>query len=157
MNCFSGTHAADEMRVLTGDAREKISAAVQRVDAIQISPGMARLLVHWLGQLAKAQQRTNGCASGELVAAQNALAEACFAAGHCAQRESERAAATEILISEHEPYISTAEAAAALGKTANGVLWLFNHGHLSGRKVGRQVMVTASSVEDYKQRKARSA
>jgi Helix-turn-helix domain len=143
---------------MTGDAREKISAAVQRVDAIQISPDLARLLVHWLGQLAKVKERTNGCASGELVAAQNALAEACFAAGYWRESESERAAAAEILISGHEDmHVSTAEAAAALGITANGVRWLCGQGRLSGRKVGRQVMVTASSVEDYKQRKARSA
>jgi Helix-turn-helix domain len=143
---------------LSGEQRSVIAAAVQRVDGVLVSTDLARVLVHWLGQLAKAQQRNNGCASSELVAAQNALAEACFAAGHCAQRESERAAAAEILISGHEDmHVSTAEAAAALGITANGVRWLCGQGRLSGRKVGRQVMVTASSVEDYKQRKARSA
>jgi Helix-turn-helix domain len=137
---------------------ESIRAAVQRVDAIQISPDLARVIVHWLGQLAKVCERQNGCAPGELVAVQKALAEAYAGGGNWRQSESERLAEREFLISGHdETYVGTAEAAAWLGITANGVRWLCGQGHLESKKLGRQVMVTTSSIESYKQRKARIA
>jgi Helix-turn-helix domain len=152
--------ASDEMRVLTGDAREKISAAVQRVDAIQISPDLARVLVHWLGRLAEVLARQNSCAPEALVAVQHALAEA-YAAGSGDSRHASRESigAYDLLALGHD-FVDTEAAADMLGLKADTVRWHCRNGNLESQKFGRHLMIRTSSIDNFKfkyQRIERSA
>jgi hypothetical protein len=92
------------------DFREAISAAVRRVDVVQINPSVARRLVEWLGELAEIRRRTNGCPPIGLVEVQQALAEAVAGGGDSRQREPEGLAAAEILGLNRDTEITTAEA-----------------------------------------------
>lgn len=50
--------------------------------------------------------------------------------------------------------IGTAEAAEQLGIPADAVRWHYRSGNLKGRKIGRQVLITAASIEVLKARRA---
>ena len=144
MNC------SDDLR----DRYPKIFAAVHST-AIPIEADLVRYLVHWLGDYIriKAQPGQSGVPEG-VVAAQLALAEAHATASDCLrQAQSESLIPNDSLNSGYE--LSTAEAAAALGISASGVRYLCANGTLESRKVGRPVMVTASSVENYKAHRAK--
>ena len=134
-----------------GDAREKISAAVQRVDAIQISPDLARVIVHWLGRLSYSLTRENGCAPEALVAVQSALAEAY--AGSCMHEDSV-AAALGAGGWSRETVLDTAAAAELLGIDATAVTFHCRAGRL-GQKVGRDWVIQLGELEAF--RRERSA
>jgi excisionase family DNA binding protein len=145
---------------MSDDLREqypRIFGAV-RANMIQLEPELVRYLVHWLGDYIriKAQPGQSGVPDG-VAAAQLALAEAHASASNSSCRhESVSLMAPESLVSSYEA-IGTAEAAAVLGISADAVRWHCKQGNLEHRRVGRHLMITKSSVENYKHRKARSA
>jgi DNA-binding CsgD family transcriptional regulator len=53
-----------------------------------------------------------------------------------------------------EACIGTAEAAEILGMSADSVRWHCRNGNLDGRRMGRQVVITAESIEALKARRA---
>ena len=139
---MSGRRAADE--------RTRIAASVQRIDSVVISVDAARLVVHWLGQLAEITRQRNGCPPEGLVEFQHAIAEELVADSR--RREQDGLGEPEAVAFEHEQCMGTAEAAAELGVSADTARWHCRKGNLDGRKFGRQLMVTAASVEALKTR-----
>jgi hypothetical protein len=137
----------------SSDLRERISAAVKRVDVIQLDLDVARLVIHWLGKLAEYETQRNGCPPHGLAEVQSALAESC-ASGNARQHEDFTPGDAEILGFNRDMEITAAEAAARLGIRADLVRWHCRQGNLAARKAGRQYMVSVSSVENYKRRKA---
>lgn len=137
------------------DRYRAIFAAV-RADSIAVDPGLVRLLVHWLGDLARLKQSPGqpGVPEG-LVAAQCALAEAVALVGDSRRRESGGVGVGVDISFEHDRSMGTAEAAAELGVSPDTVRWHCRRGSLDGRKVGRQLMVTAASVEALKRSRER--
>lgn len=129
--------------------------AAVRVNTIQLEPDLVRYLVHWLGDLIRIKQQPGqpGVPEG-LVAAQKALAEAHAAVSDSRRQEQNRGVAAEIVALPHDADVGTAEAAAELGISADAVRWHFRKGNLDGRRVGRQLMVSARSIENLKRRKA---
>lgn len=101
----------------TSDLRQRISAAVQRVDAVQISSDVGRLLVHWLGQHAKWATQRYGCAPEGLEDVQYALAEA-VARGS----DSHGASMDATLPVEMSGLVEVKAAAAAIGVKETTVL-----------------------------------
>lgn len=144
--------ASDEMRA----QYPGIFAAV-RLTAIPVERDLVRYLVHWLGDYIRLKQQPGqpGVPEG-VVAAQHALADACIPGHDSRQHESERSAAVEILLSGHDVRVGTAEAAAELGISPDAVRWHCRHGNLDAKRVGRQLMVTTSSILNYKQRRNES-
>lgn len=142
--------AGDEMR----ERYPAIFAAVQ-AKTISVDLDLVRYIVHWLGDYARLKQQPGqpGVPEG-VVAAQTALAEAHAAVSDSRRDEADRPIAAEILVSGHGPSVGTAEAAAALGISADGIRWHCRNRNLESRKVGRQLMVTTASIENYKRRKA---
>jgi len=143
--------AGDEMRV----QYPGVFAAV-RVNTIQIEPDLVRYIIHWLGDYIELKRQPGQPGVPEfVVAAQTALAEAHGASSDSRQREQDCLDGAEIVISGHEDtYVGTADAAAALECTADNVRQHCRNGNLKSCKVGRQVMVTTASIEDYKRRRA---
>ncbi len=119
-----------------------------RTDSITLTPDVARLLVHWLGDYARLKQQPGqpGVPEG-LAATQCALAEAVARVGDSRRREQDGLGEPEAVAFEHEQCMGTAEAAAELGVSADTVRWHCRKGNLDGKRVGRQLMVTGSSVE----------
>jgi DNA-binding CsgD family transcriptional regulator len=151
--------ASDEMRV----QYPAIAAAIQRVDGLLISTDMARLIMHGLSGYATLAAQRNGCAPDWVAKVQYALAEPLaeslrqrepLTCESSRQREVLSSAEAEILPFGYDE-ITTAEAAATLGISPDAVRWHCRKGNLESRKVGRQLMVTTTSIENYKQRKAR--
>jgi Helix-turn-helix domain len=143
--------------MLSDEMRERypgIVAAVQ-TGLIVVEPALVRCLVHWLGEYTRLKRLPgqSGVPEG-VVAAQAALAEAYAATSASRQREQQDLAAAEIVVSGYDAWVGTAEAAAELGISADGVRWHCRHGNLESRRFGRQWMVTAASIEDFKSRKA---
>ncbi|MEY8015256.1 helix-turn-helix domain-containing protein [Mycobacterium servetii] len=137
----------------TADERTRIAASVQRIDSVALSLDAARLVVHWLGQLAEITRQRNGCPPEGLVEFQHAIAEELVADSR--RREQGGSRPHELVGFEHEQrYMEPAEAATALGVSADTVRWHCRKGNLDGRKFGRQVMVTAASVEALKARRS---
>jgi len=130
------------------DRRAKIGAAVRRVDAIQLSPDVGRLLVHWLGQHAEWATQRYGCAPDGLEAVAYALAEACAADSH-------GASANTILAPVVSELIDTQAAAAVLGVETTTVRWHYKKGNLAGQKVGKTLMITSDSLEQLRARRER--
>jgi len=123
----------------TSDDMMRAKLAVQRVDAVQISPQAARFLVHCLGRLAAVLGQQNGCAPEALVTLQHALAE------------PESPGASDLLPLGYE-LVDTETAANMLGLKADSVRWHRRRGNLESRKVGRQLMITVASIENLKVR-----
>jgi hypothetical protein len=133
------------------DARESIRAAVQRVDSVHITLEAARFIVHCLGRLAEMLARQNGCPPETLVIVQHALAEACAIPSR--QHDLRGSTGLEVVPSGHgQPEVGTDEAAAALRCTSDNVRRHCREGNLASRKVGRQYMITAASLESLKTR-----
>jgi hypothetical protein len=128
--------------------RANISAAVSRVDAIQISPDIARLLVHLLGKLAQYETRRNGCPPDGLEDIQYALAEA-VAGSHGASVE----AIPAHVVSE---LVSVAAAAAALGVEPTTVRYHYAKGNLQGTKVGTALMIDTNSLAEFRANRERN-
>lgn len=135
------------------EVRARMAAAIQRVDVdgILITTDVARLLVRWLGRLTEITRQRNGCPPLGLVELQGALTDECAADSR--RREQDGLGARELVAFDHEQqYVWPPEAAAELGVSADTVRWHFRKGNLDGRKFGRQLMVTAASVEALKTR-----
>ncbi|AAS05079.1 helix-turn-helix domain-containing protein [Mycobacterium avium] len=141
---------SDELR-----QRYKVIFDAVRVSEIEITPDLARCLVHWLGDYIRLKQQPGqpGVPEG-LVAAQTALAEAYAAVTHSPRSERDRPIGAGFVFSAHDAWVGTAEAAEMLGIKAGSVGWLCRESHLEHRKVGRQYMISTASIEDYKRRKA---
>jgi hypothetical protein len=73
------------------------SGAVRRVDVVQISPDLARVIVYGLGKYADLASHRNGCPPDGLAEVQYAMAEAAARSDDSRQREQERLTAAEIL------------------------------------------------------------
>jgi hypothetical protein len=141
--------AAEIPRTTPASARRaNISAAVSRVDVIQISPDVGRLLVHLLGKLAEYETRRNGCPPDGLEDIQYALAEACASDSHGASIEAIPAHVVSDLI-------DTQAAAAVLGVETTTVRWHYKKGNLAGQKVGKTLMITSDSLEQLRARRER--
>jgi hypothetical protein len=142
--------AADDLRA----QYPGIFSAV-RANVIQVEPELVRFIIHWLGDYIRLKQLPGqpGIPEG-VVAAQGALAEAHASASNSRQREQECPTAPVSLVSGYESCVGTAEAAAALGISADTVRWHYRKANLDGRRVGRQLMVTTASIENLKRRKA---
>lgn len=138
----------DEMR----ERYPGIFAAV-RVKTIPIDLDLVRYIVHWLGDYARVKEQPGqpGVPEG-VIPAQRALAEACAAMSDSRQREDPCLDGAGIVISGHEAYVDTAQAAALLGCTADNARDHCRRGNLEHRKIGRQVMITVSSIESLKVR-----
>lgn len=142
--------AGDEMR----ERYPEIFAAV-RAKSISVDLNLVRCIVYWLGDYARLKQQPGQSGTPEgVVAAQAALAEAHAAVSDSRRDEADRAMAAEFVLSGHDTCVGTDEAAAALGISADGVRWHCRKGNLESRKVGRQLMITTASIENYKCRKA---
>jgi hypothetical protein len=129
---------------------ENIAAAVQRAEGILITHDFARVAVHYFGRLAQELARQNGCAPDALVSMQRALAEACTAGGDDSRHASvEPIVAQEILELDHD-FVDTQTAAQMLGIKPDTVRFNYRAGALKGRKVGRQLMIAKSSIENLK-------
>lgn len=128
-----------------------IAAAVRPVGGVLLSADAARLLVHWLGQLAALTQSRNGAAPHGLIAVQHRLAEAAAAAGS-RRREQDGLGVPEVVAFEHERYTTPTDAAAALGISPDTVRWHRRRGNLEGRRVGRSWLISTASVESLKVR-----
>jgi excisionase family DNA binding protein len=128
------------------DSGSAISAAVERVDRIQITTDMGRMLVHWLGNYAELALQRYGCTPQGLIETQHAIAEAVV--GDSRQREAKCAAVHELLSSRHGSDVDTARAAELLGIEADTIRWHIREGNLHAHKVGRQWMVTVASIEE---------
>jgi hypothetical protein len=129
----------------SSDLRERISAAVQRVDAVQITPDVGRLLVHWLGQHAEWAKQRYGCAPEGLEDVQYALAEA-VARGI----DSHGASMDATLPVEMSGLVEVKAAAAAIGVKETTVRWHYKRGNLSGRKVGQTLMINECSLAEFR-------
>jgi hypothetical protein len=127
------------------DARERIAAAVHRVDTIQISPDVGRLIVHWLGGYAKLAQARYGCLPEGLADATYALAEAC-----AAHIDSQRASIEAIPALEMSELVTVKAAAAAIGVKETTVRWHYKRGNLAGRKVGQTLMINEQSLAEFR-------
>ncbi|MCV7100912.1 MULTISPECIES: hypothetical protein [Mycobacterium] len=126
---------------------------IQPVNGTWISPYMTKRIVRWLGDYIDYKRRGAGIPEG-LIEAQRMLAEAYAATGrNSRQQEPECSMAAAQLLSGCE-VIDTAAAAAELGCTADNVRQHWRKGNLEGRKVGRQLMITVSSLQDYKSRRS---
>jgi excisionase family DNA binding protein len=55
-------------------------------------------------------------------------------------------------LKELEQWLSTSQAASALGKSRQGVLWLLENGHLRGVKTAIGWLIDPRSIEAYKDR-----
>lgn len=108
-------------------SRANITAAVRRVDTIQIDPDLVRIVVHWLGQYADLATQRHGCPPEGLTEVQYTLAEACAASKNSRQHQLEHLAATQPLTSGYDSECDTSEAAALLGITASGVRYHCEH------------------------------
>jgi hypothetical protein len=129
-----------------------IAAAVRPVGGVLLSADAARLLVHWLGQLAALTQARNGAAPHGLIAVQHHLAEAAAAAGS-RRREADGLGVPAVVMFEHdEQYTTPTDAAAALGISPDAVRWHRRRGNLQGRRVGRSWLISIASLESLKVR-----
>jgi hypothetical protein len=140
--CPSATIASD-------DRRARIGAAVRRVDAIQLSPDVGRLLVHWLGQHAEWAVQRYGCAPDGLEAVAYALAEACAADSHGASLDPIPA------FDVAQSLVEVKHAASVLNIKPTTVRWHYKNGTLAGRKVGETLMIDSSSLEQLRARRER--
>jgi Helix-turn-helix domain len=122
-----------------------ISDAVRRVDVVQISPDVARYLVHCLGRLADDLVRQNGCAPEALVAVQHALAEAC---ADSRTREGDVISALTVPDSDRDVLMDTKEAAAVLGIRPTTVTLHCRSG-LLGQKVGREWVIRLDELKEF--------
>lgn len=141
--------AGDELRTRYPGIFEAV-----RADFIPVSRDLVKAVVHWLGDYARLKQQPGqpGVPEG-VAAAQRALAEA-YAATSSRQREQERVDAAGLVLSGHESYVGTTDAAAELGMPTDAVRWHCRRGNLEHTKVGRQLMVSTAAIEDFKRRKA---
>jgi hypothetical protein len=128
------------------DPASAIRAAVERVDRIQMTTDLGRMLVHWLGNYAELARQRYGCTPQGLIETQHAIAEAVV--GDSRQREVKRSALQELLLSGHGSDVDTARAADLLGITADSVRWHCRKGNLVFHRVGRQMMISAASIEN---------
>ncbi|WP_406813976.1 helix-turn-helix domain-containing protein [Mycobacterium sp. M23085] len=135
------------------DIQASVRSAVRPVNTIQIHPDLARCIVRWLGKhIEFTRQPGHPGVPALLIETQKALAEAVAAIDDSRQREQERLATAEIVISGYDACVGTAEASAELGISADAVRWHIRRGNLASRKVGRQLMVTTSSLDRLKDR-----
>lgn len=134
--------------------RAKVGAAVQRVDGIQISVEVGRLLVHWLGQFADIVTQRNGCAPVGLVEVQHVLAEAVAGHGDSRSRESEGLVAPELLALSEEPVVGVEEAARMLGLKPDSVRLMCRQGTMSAKKVAGRWFPTTTAVQEQLRRRA---
>lgn len=132
----------------SSDLRERISAAIQRVDSVQISADVGRLLVHWLGQHAEWAKQRYGCAPDGIEDVQYALAEA-VAGGVDSHRASIEAIPAPLV----SDLVEVRHAAAVLGVKPTTVRWHYRSGNLSGRKVGETLMIDSHSLEQLRARR----
>lgn len=140
---------------MADDIQAKIDAAVRPVTAIELHPDLARCIIHWLGRYIEfTRQPGQPGVPVMLMETQKALADAVAAIDNSRQRELDRSLTPETIISGHDRRVGTDEAAAELGISADAVRWHCRKGNLDGRRVGRQVMVAVSSIEDFKRRRA---
>lgn len=132
----------------------EIFAAVH-VDLIAITPDLVKLLIHGLGDYAKLKQQPGQPGVPVWVRpAQTVLAEAFAERTGSRWREQERLEAGEIVMSGYDAQVGTTEAAAELGISPDAVRWNCRRGNLESRKVGRQLMVSTSSIENFMRRRA---
>lgn len=135
-------------------SRANIALAVRRVDVIQIDPGLARIIVHWLGQYADLATQRHGCPPEGLTEVQYTLAEVCVSANKNSRQHQENGlTATQPLVSGHDSEFGTTETAALLGITASCVRYHCERGNLKSRRCGRQLMITATSIAELKARR----
>jgi hypothetical protein len=127
-----------------------IADAVRRVDAILITPDLAKVLVRYLGRLAQELARQNGCAPEALVSVQQALAEACAAGGEDSRHASTESVGGHGLLDLDHDFVDTQAAADMLQIRADTVRWHCRNGALESRKVGRHLMIAKSSIEDFR-------
>jgi hypothetical protein len=130
------------------DLRERISAAVNRVDVIQIDADLGRMFLHWLGGYAKLAQARYGCLPEGLADATYALAEAVADHG-----DSHRASFEAIPAPLVSDLVEVRHAAAVLGVKPTTVRWHYRSGNLSGRKVGETLMIDSDSLEQLRARR----
>jgi Helix-turn-helix domain len=139
---------------------ENLADAVQRVDGIVFSTDLVRLIIHGFRGYTDLATQRYGCAPEWVADVQYVLAEALAdnAREHASttcdnarQRAVSSTTPAEILALDYE--FTTAEAAAALGIRADLVRYHCRRKNLKSRKVGDQVMVRSSSVENFKHRR----
>lgn len=127
---------------------------IRAVIAVLVPADDARYLVRVIDFIEKENQRKGGVSlSQRLVVIRDRLA-AGSAALSSRQREDLRSVTAETIRSTHEPEVGTAEAAVALDCTTDNVREHCRRGNLVCRKVGRQHMITVSSLEALKTRLA---
>jgi hypothetical protein len=139
------------MKLASSDQRERIGAAVQRVDVIQIDADLARMFLHWLGGYAKLAQARYGCLPEGLADAQYALAEAC-----AARNGSHGTSFDAIPALEVSDLVEVRTAADVLGVKPTTVRWHYKTGNLAGRKVGETLMIDSESLEQLRARRERN-
>jgi hypothetical protein len=136
--------------IASADARRaNISAAVSRVDAIQISPDLARTIVFLLGNYAKLARRANGCTPDWLEDIQYALAEACASDSHGASPEA------ILAVGVPQSLVDTKAAAKLLGVKETTIRYHFAKGNLRGTKVGTALMINEHSLAEFRANRER--
>jgi hypothetical protein len=144
---------------MNSDMRAKIEAAVHRVDVVQLSPDVARLVVFWLGQYAEISQARYGCAPEGLIEAQHAIAEVVTATGGDSRRREETAASSaDLLALAQEPVLDVKDAAHMLDLKPDTIRLMCRQGTLGAKKVaGRWFPMAGAVQQELHQRAERSA
>ncbi|MFP1155542.1 helix-turn-helix domain-containing protein [Mycobacterium sherrisii] len=128
------------------DRQIAIAAAVQRVDAVQISPDVARAIHFWLGQYIKLTSARYGCPPDGVAEVQYALAETLAADSR--QREQITADCAELLALDHEAVETVKSAARRLGREECTVRWMCRNGSLAAVKRGQQWFPKTAAVDE---------
>jgi excisionase family DNA binding protein len=127
------------------DGTSPIRGAVRAVSAVQMEPDFVRVIIHWLKRYGDLVQQRYGTEPAGLSDAITALGTAYLASR---QRDGAGFAISESIASDCETsWLGTDAAAELLGVKADTVRKYVRCGHLVARKVGRQHMVSAESVQ----------
>jgi excisionase family DNA binding protein len=127
---------------------------IRGVVAVLVPPDDAEYLVQVISYIEAANKRQGGVQlSARLVSIRHRLAAAVRDVTH-ADASTEVPAAHQLIALTSEACIGTAEAAELLGITVDAVRWHYRNGNLEGRKMGRQVVITAESIDALKARRA---
>lgn len=138
------------------EIRERMAAAIQRVDDIRVGADAARLTIHFLGEFAEERRQRNGCPPLGLIELQQAYAEAL--ASDSRSRDSEEISAAGALALGDELVVNAEEAARMLRLKPDTVRLMCRKGTLAAKKEsGRWFPTTAAVHAECRRRAERSA
>jgi hypothetical protein len=125
---------------------------IRAIDAVLVPHPDAAYLVKLIDYLIETGKRQGAAPSADLVRIRNELGTSARASAR-ADASVTAVAAQPVLHLAADAVVDTSEAAESLGITADAVRWHWRNGHLEGHKMGRQLVITATSVERLKARR----